>query len=313
MMHMAALLVVERVRAHSSKTAITMLYLRPLSASFYQRATVVLTAILCLALLLAVSRLTPQPPPDATPCPAPIVVHADNREGAACPLVRGAVALEYPECAPSQQPKWSQDGEDWNVYRAFFKHRREPGTVLEMGALDGVGLSNSLFFERCLGWRAILLEGQPANCLKLFENRPHATSLCMAVCGPVDSTLQFTSDPGPIAGAVEAMSTEFKPGVEKRTVTVPCGPLSKYLAILGVRHIDFFSLDVEGAELVVLDTIDWTALTVDVMIVERDHWHPERDREVQARLEQRAGMQLHPNRDLTPRSDLYVRKGFVAL
>ena len=33
---------------------------------------------------------------------------------------------------------------------------------------------------------------------------------------------------------------------------IPCMPLSKLLADLGLRHINFFSLDVEGAELSVL-------------------------------------------------------------
>jgi hypothetical protein len=35
---------------------------------------------------------------------------------------------------------------------------------------------------------------------------------------------------------------------------VPCGPLGDWFSALGLSTIDFFSLDVEGAELVKLQT-----------------------------------------------------------
>ena len=35
-----------------------------------------------------------------------------------------------------------------------------PGSFLEMGALDGVYLSNTLLLERCCGWRGVLI---PSN------------------------------------------------------------------------------------------------------------------------------------------------------
>jgi len=40
------------------------------------------------------------------------------------------------------------------------------------------------------------------------------------------------------------------------------------MAAIGVRHIDFMVLDVEGSELPVLETIDFTQLTVDVFSIE---------------------------------------------
>lgn len=207
--------------------------------------------------------------------------------------------------------------EDRRVFEEFFSTPavKRFGTVLEMGALDGHGLSNSLFFERCLQWRSILIEGQPLNCEKLFVNRPRANAFCQAICGPEDSTLEFTRDPGPIAGVVNTMSDQFKHAfhskeVLKSTVTVPCGPLSKLLTRIGVRHIDFFSLDVEGAELAVLDTIDFTRLTIDVMMVERDAWNEDRNLAVQKILIEKAGMKLHSSDKLTPRSDLFYRPGF---
>ena len=40
--------------------------------------------------------------------------------------------------------------------------------------------------------------------------------------------------------------------------TVPCRPISAMLELAGVRSIDLFSLDVEGGELLVLQTFDWS-------------------------------------------------------
>ena len=37
---------------------------------------------------------------------------------------------------------------------------------------------------------------------------------------------------------------------------------------VGVKWIDLFSLDVEGAELIVLETIDWSAVSIGVLVVE---------------------------------------------
>ena len=44
-------------------------------------------------------------------------------------------------------------------------------------------------------------------------------------------------------------------------------PLAEYLA-LGRTHIDYFSLDVEGAELQILETIPFDKLTIDVLTIE---------------------------------------------
>ena len=49
--------------------------------------------------------------------------------------------------------------------------------------------------------------------------------------------------------------------------------MSTYLNALDAARIDFFSLDVEGAELEVLLTIDFTVVTVDVFLIEIDDFH----------------------------------------
>jgi len=61
--------------------------------------------------------------------------------------------------------------------------------------------------------------------------------------------------------------------------SVNCFPLNSVAAALGVTHVDYMSLDVEGPELEILRTVDWTRLRVDVVAVEyRIHGPQEIDR-----------------------------------
>ena len=57
-------------------------------------------------------------------------------------------------------------------------------------------------------------------------------------------------------------------GKSNRKVAVNCFPLNSITAALGVSHVDYFSLDVEGPEIEILQTIDWTRLRIDVLSIE---------------------------------------------
>ena len=55
---------------------------------------------------------------------------------------------------------------------------------------------------------------------------------------------------------------------QQRGLQVVKVPLKDYLHALQIKHIHFFSLDVEGAELLVVQQFDFAEVTVDVMIIE---------------------------------------------
>lgn len=145
------------------------------------------------------------------------------------------------------------------------------GVYVELGANDGSS-SNTRHLHGCLGWRGLLIEGSPGNFAKLQTNRPGAVSLGTAICAE-HGTAQFTKRAGVTSGIASLMPNSLRKRFRIRsdansTEPVPCGPLGDWLALLRVPHIDYFSLDVEGAELVVLRTIDWSRLTVGVLISE---------------------------------------------
>ena len=52
---------------------------------------------------------------------------------------------------------------------------------------------------------------------------------------------------------------------------VQCFPLYSVLMAIGNPHIDYFSLDIEGAELVMLQTLPWNEISMTLIDVEVNH------------------------------------------
>lgn len=182
------------------------------------------------------------------------------------------------------------DPEDWHVFGCCFNGTRGPqrGTYVEMGALDGVKFSNTLFFERQLGWSGLLIE--PSRLFKSLEkNRgTHNYFANDVVCednatvGWYEETLSNTWSA--VSGIdslakVRAPVKQSRPKLSQRV----CKPLQRLLAAADIRHIDFFSLDVQGAELSVLKTMDWS-IPVEILLVELDGSDRQKDMEVRQML-----------------------------
>ena len=156
-------------------------------------------------------------------------------------------------------------GEEAFALHAYFGGRgglHRGGTFLELGAYDGWMESNTLHLEQCLGWSGVLIEGHPTHAAWLRENRPHSMSLGVAICAQ-HGLVNFSSRPGTTAGIVNLMDRGVRERFQLRSapsVPVPCGPLADWLSLLRLRSIDLFVLDVQGAELLVLQTLRWGEL-----------------------------------------------------
>jgi FkbM family methyltransferase len=162
-------------------------------------------------------------------------------------------------------------GQESFILHSFFrqhllKNVSHRGTFLEVGANNGVN-SNTLHLEVCLGWRGVLVEGHPATFELLRHNRPRALVVSSAMCR-THGTVAYTSGALPTAGILASSSPRQRIIWRNRTTSVPCGPLSDWLRLLRMSHIDFFSLDVEGAQRLVLCSMDWTSISVSVLVVE---------------------------------------------
>jgi hypothetical protein len=176
----------------------------------------------------------------------------------------------------------SVNEEDKSIYELFFKKNdsgdsADPpikGNVVEMGAFNGLEESNSHFFDICLGWETLLVEGNPLLWDKLVTNRPHAHRFSYAAsCSEEDEiankTVKFDRFIWTNAGLADGSVTTAYTATNK-TSDVPCGSLTKVLLdVFPNGHVSFFSLDVEGAEpLVVGKALDFDKVFIEILMIE---------------------------------------------
>jgi FkbM family methyltransferase len=161
---------------------------------------------------------------------------------------------------------YSQQAEDATLFNMFFAGV-EKGTYLEFGAVDGILYSNTKFFEENLGWSGVLLEASPTSFEALQNNRGNRNKVYnLAIC----------NDPGikRFRGMdAEGGIDDFLPAKGKarssNTYSVQCDTMRNVLKRANVSSIDFWSLDVEGGELDVLNSMDWS-IPVSVLLIERN-------------------------------------------
>jgi len=180
-----------------------------------------------------------------------------------------------PRVAGSAEKRhYSQIGQSQYVDK-LLKGRRN-GVFLECGASDGVSLSNSLFFEIYRNWTGILIEASPVRLKSLIKTNRNAFVVrsCLSVTTKPE-IVKFTK-PDNVAGGLSSniYSSTLKRFMRRSKtgdlleIYVQCFPLISILDALDIHHIDYMSLDIEGAEIDVLKTVDWTKLTVDVFTIE---------------------------------------------
>lgn len=199
----------------------------------------------------------------------------------------------------------SRFAEDMKIYEIFFKDTRvvhtnkgtetatthgtiaipaaaaaatpKIGSIVEMGAFDGIRESNSRFFDLCLGWNTLLVEGNPAAFDKLTQNRPHAhTFNYIPSCNEEEELANKTIK---IANAVftnmairhDNITTYLDRYKEDHQIwsNVPCGSLTKVLLdVFPNGHVSFFSLDVEGSEPMILEKLELHRVYVEIFMIE---------------------------------------------
>ena len=168
-------------------------------------------------------------------------------------------------------PYFSQGDQDKFVDQ-YFKQKRN-GVFLEVGAGDGTVFSNSLFFERERNWTGLLIEptGYLFERLLKVHRKAYAVNVCLNVENKISVVKFYGADllggiekvlEGPILNRAKAAAPHVK-----ATDTL-CIPVYSILEAINIHHINFFSLDVEGAELEILKTIPFDKVKIDLFLIE---------------------------------------------
>lgn len=172
---------------------------------------------------------------------------------------------------------------------------------MELGAVDGITYSNTKFFQDELGWNGLLIE--PSTDFAYLKNGiskysttsadagnfmglrclPEKKVYCVnkAICrkpGVVDFVDAAKSIEGNlVGGGKDSLTAAHKQAFHisnETTYQVECLPMATLFQQYGIKRIDLFSLDVEGAEEIVLDTIDWTIPIYVIVIESHDYNSP---------------------------------------
>jgi FkbM family methyltransferase len=172
---------------------------------------------------------------------------------------------------------YSQFQQDKFVYENYFENKQN-GFFIDIGAYDGEIDSNSLFFEN-LGWDGICIEPNPI----MFENLQKIRKCkCLPYAvsdeNKISQFFQIKEGPTTLSG----LANEFDEIAIERIneynlennqafdyLDVEC---KTFDSIVKVHNIDFLSLDTEGNELKILQSINFDEYNIDVITVENNNY-----------------------------------------
>lgn len=188
----------------------------------------------------------------------------------------------YRKNYPQKDGYYSQSGQDQFLAEKLFKGRVN-GLFVDIGANDGITLSNTYYLEKNMGWTGLCFEPNPDAYVTLIENRT-CTCIKSGVADfngkaafqrlrgsgviPMFSGLIDKYDPHHIAMIEEALKLY---GGEKETIEIECVRLKDILGDSNIQHVDYLSIDTEGSELDILETIDFEHTYYGVISAENNY------------------------------------------
>lgn len=159
---------------------------------------------------------------------------------------------------------YGQHKEDQFLNETFFKNKKN-GFFIELGALDGVTFSNTLFFEKHLNWSGILIEPHGTAFEMAVKNRPNSVCYNYAIADFQGEAVLENLSMHPAMNRIQGR-LEHEHQIKGREI-VKTIPIKDILKNHKISKIDLFSIDVEGSEKEVLTTMDWN-IEVDIILIE---------------------------------------------
>jgi len=176
---------------------------------------------------------------------------------------------------------YSQYKQDKFLHENIFKDHKN-GIFVDAGAHDGISLNNTLFFEKNYNWTGINIEPIKTVYDRLVINRPKSININCAA-GLSDGTSEFILNTG-YTEMLSGLKNEYDNRHYNRTLTenhynggttnvinVDVKTLDTILKENNIKHINYLSIDVEGAEYSVIKGIDFDNVFIDVIEFENNY------------------------------------------
>jgi FkbM family methyltransferase len=154
------------------------------------------------------------------------------------------------------------------------------GFFIEAGANNGLTVSNTLYFEKYLGWTGLLIEPIPELYEQCEKNRPGCITVNAALVSKdyKDKTIlmRYSNLMSLVSSAMKSPEKEqqhIETGCKIQNIStyslhVPVQTLTAILKKNKIKKVDFLCLDVEGYELSALQGLDFDYCRPTYILVE---------------------------------------------
>jgi FkbM family methyltransferase len=172
----------------------------------------------------------------------------------------------------------SQFGQDLQVVD-FYKEKRH-GFFVEIGAHNGIALSNTYLLETTYQWKGICVEPIPYIFTQLVKRRLESICCDKAVYHTSGLSVEFdiANECTVLSGIAETIDChKQKVNTNKTTIRVDTITLNDLLdTYKAPAFIEYLSLDTEGSEYDILKSCDFRKYTFGLIDVEHNYKQPRR-------------------------------------
>jgi FkbM family methyltransferase len=176
---------------------------------------------------------------------------------------------------------FSQFGQDKFLETEIFKGFKN-GFFVDVGAHDGISLNNTLYFEKSNNWNGINIEPIKEVYDKLKIKRSNCINLNVAV-SDYEGENDFICNSGyteMLSGLKENFDSRHLErlnyeniyyGGNTKIIKVPVKKLENIFETYNVSHINYLSIDTEGAEFSVIKSINFDKVFIDIIGFENNY------------------------------------------
>ena len=167
----------------------------------------------------------------------------------------------------------SQSGQDKIIKNSFFSSKKK-GYFVEIGAFDGVLGSNCIHFEKSMKWDGIAIEPSTIQFEKLKLNRKcHLINKAIATEEKEVEFLEVEEGYTQMSGIINENFTSEEtikkdPRSKTKKIIITTTTFDKNIPF--DKEIDYLSIDIEGGEMELLDSIDFKKYNIKVISVENN-------------------------------------------
>lgn len=170
---------------------------------------------------------------------------------------------------------FSQDGQDLYISSLIFKELKDSdgAVVVDVGCNHPEHFSNSYFFEKYFFCKTIAVDPIEEYAELWRSMRPNAIFIATAL-GKAEGTVTLNiPEKSEVYDDMFSSVVGKNPKIGKTSCVqrkVPCVTLASILKSNGIENVMLLSIDVEGAELEVLEGIDFDSVLIKCLVIENN-------------------------------------------